>query len=189
MVSQPCDRVIANAGTGSRARVAVIVGRFSNRRSWENSARISVGVNTWNRAAPADTAGAGAAAGEGGGASSPTASAPGPQRLTFRSMSASYRVPSRLVVGEMTGSRTVKLVAAGLAASLVVVALAVIAGPAGASTTGAPFRVGAAVQSFSPPAAGAIQSDPADCASAADAAFNGPRKFAFEEPYIDQQRD
>jgi len=83
----------------------------------------------------------------------------------------------------------VKLVAAGLAASLVVVALAVIAGPAGASTTGAPFRVGAAVQSFSPPAVGAIQSDPADCASAADAAFNGPRKFAFEEPYIDQQRD
>src|SRR4051794_17607811 len=97
MVSQPCDRVVANAGTGSRARVAVIVGRFSNRRSWENSARISVGVNTWNRAAPADTTGARAAADEAK-ASSPTASAPGPQRLTFRSMSASYRVPSRLVV-------------------------------------------------------------------------------------------
>src|SRR5947209_4222867 len=90
---------------------------------------------------------------------------------------------------EMTESPTVKLVAAGLAASLVVVALAVIAGPAGASTTGAPFRVGAAVQSFSPPAAGAIQSDPAHCASAADAAFNGPRQFAFEEPYVDQQHD
>src|SRR5207237_8301570 len=81
-----------------------------------------------------------------------------------------------------------KLLTVGLAAPVVAVALAVVAGPAAASTTGAPFRVGAAVQSFSPPAAGAIQSDPADCASAADAAFNGPRKFAFEEPYIDQQQ-
>lgn len=45
--------------------------------------------------------------------------------------------------------------------------------------------VGAGVESFSPPAS--LQSDPADCASPADAAFNGPRPFAFEEPYIDQQ--
>jgi hypothetical protein len=62
-----------------------------------------------------------------------------------------------------------------------------IPGAAGANSTAGHFRVGAAVQSFAPPATGAIQSDPADCASAADSAFNGPRKFAFEEPYIDQQ--
>ncbi len=49
------------------------------------------------------------------------------------------------------------------------------------------FRVGAAVESFTPPAAGSIAQDPADCAAAADAAFNGPRPFAFSEPYIDLQ--
>ena len=49
------------------------------------------------------------------------------------------------------------------------------------------FRVGAAVTSFSPPAANVLQSDPADCASAADAIFSGARQFAFVEPYIDQQ--
>jgi hypothetical protein len=49
------------------------------------------------------------------------------------------------------------------------------------------FSVGAAVTSFSPPAANALSSDPADCASAADAIFTGPRQFAFDEPYSDQQ--
>jgi hypothetical protein len=77
-------------------------------------------------------------------------------------------------------------------------AIAVIAAPAGARSSGsgaasgsaaAFFRAGAAVESFSPPAAGALQSDPADCLTAADSAFNGPRQFAFEEPYIDQQHD
>jgi hypothetical protein len=49
------------------------------------------------------------------------------------------------------------------------------------------FRVGAAVENFTPPAAGSLAADPADCATTADAAFNGPRQFAFEEPYIDLQ--
>lgn len=45
------------------------------------------------------------------------------------------------------------------------------------------------MQSFTPPAFGSIQSDPADCVPPADSKFNGPRQFAFEEPYIDQQGD
>jgi hypothetical protein len=71
--------------------------------------------------------------------------------------------------------------------AMVAIALGVAVPGASGSSAAGRFRVGAAVQSFAPPAAGAIQADPADCASAADAAFNGPRKFAFEEPYIDQQ--
>jgi hypothetical protein len=51
------------------------------------------------------------------------------------------------------------------------------------------FRAGAAVESFTPPTSGTLQSDPADCLSQADGAFTGPRYFAFEEPYIDQQGD
>jgi hypothetical protein len=48
----------------------------------------------------------------------------------------------------------------------------------------APFRVGAAVESFSPPAAGhAAGGDPSQCAGAA--AFTGPRPFAFIEPFDD----
>ena len=76
-----------------------------------------------------------------------------------------------------------KIAAAGFAATLALVAV-----PAGAvAAGGAKFRVGAAVQSFTPPVAGAIPADPADCVSAADAAFNGPRQYGFEEPYVDQQ--
>jgi hypothetical protein len=39
--------------------------------------------------------------------------------------------------------------------------------------------------SFTPPRAGKIKHDPADCDPSG--AFDGPRKFAFEEPYKDQQ--
>jgi hypothetical protein len=50
----------------------------------------------------------------------------------------------------------------------------------------ASFRAGAAVVSFSPPLHGAAPGgDRADCAHGA--AFNGPRKFAYEEPYADAQ--
>jgi hypothetical protein len=49
------------------------------------------------------------------------------------------------------------------------------------------FRVGAAIESFTPPAQGKLANDPADCVHSA--AFNGPRPFAFEEPYIDLQHD
>jgi hypothetical protein len=52
----------------------------------------------------------------------------------------------------------------------------------------APFRVGAAVESFTPPARGAAPGgDAASCDSAG--LFNGPRQFAFEEPYIDAMHD
>jgi hypothetical protein len=59
----------------------------------------------------------------------------------------------------------------------------------GSAATGAPFRAGADAESFTPPPAGALQSDPADCAGAADGAFTGQRYFAYEEPYIDEQKD
>jgi hypothetical protein len=65
-----------------------------------------------------------------------------------------------------------------------VVAMATASG-ASARASHAVFRVGAAVVSFTPPAAGAIRSDPANCTGAA--AFTGARSFAFEEPYTDLQ--
>ena len=50
----------------------------------------------------------------------------------------------------------------------------------------AQFKVGAATASFSPPLRGrAPGGDPADCDHTG--AFNGPRQFAYEEPYKDLQ--
>ena len=50
------------------------------------------------------------------------------------------------------------------------------------------FRAGAAVSNFTPPVFGQLGShDPANCAHPAQ--YNGPRQFAFEEPYIDAQHD
>ena len=43
------------------------------------------------------------------------------------------------------------------------------------------FLAGAAVESISPPAFGAVTNDPADC----DASASGPRNFAYEEAYTD----
>ncbi len=49
------------------------------------------------------------------------------------------------------------------------------------------FRAGAAVSNFTPPPFGHLPGgDPANCPHPAQ--FNGPRQFAFEEPYIDAQR-
>jgi len=50
---------------------------------------------------------------------------------------------------------------------------------------GALFEIGAAVDSFTPPAAGELKSDPANCEPALDGVYSGKRYFAFEEPYID----
>ncbi len=73
-------------------------------------------------------------------------------------------------------------------------AAAMLMSPAGGYTgpyvhgPAASFRVGAAVQSFTPPLHGrAPGGDPADCAH--PAADNGPRQFAFEEPYADQDHN
>lgn len=49
----------------------------------------------------------------------------------------------------------------------------------------ATFRVGAAVVEYTPPVFGVMKDDPANCLTAADAAYSGKRYFAFEEPYID----
>jgi hypothetical protein len=54
--------------------------------------------------------------------------------------------------------------------------------PAGGPSGPALFKAGAAVASISPPAHGAIANDPANCSAPGD---NGPRRFAFEEPYTD----
>jgi hypothetical protein len=51
------------------------------------------------------------------------------------------------------------------------------------------FKAGAAVVNFTPPAAGKLKSDPANCAGPTQSAYNGKRRFAFEEPYIDQKHD
>lgn len=53
------------------------------------------------------------------------------------------------------------------------------------SSRGALFEVGAATESFAPPAAGTIANDPANCDPGADSAYDGARPFAFEEPYVD----
>src|SRR5437763_486116 len=51
----------------------------------------------------------------------------------------------------------------------------------------AQFRAGAAVASFTPPAFGHLPGgDPADCAHPAQ--YDGMRRFAFEEPYVDAKR-
>jgi hypothetical protein len=88
----------------------------------------------------------------------------------------------------------VKRRSAAIATALVAVAVVGPTMPASGKSSGAPqggrpaqFTVGAGVQSFTPPSVGAPSSNPADCAPPADGAFNGPRLFAFEEPYIDQQ--
>ena len=62
------------------------------------------------------------------------------------------------------------------------------------AATTPPFRVGAASQSLAPPAFGAslapfLSSDPADCLPPGNTVYSGPRHFAFEEPYVDQQND
>src|SRR5438270_3571225 len=50
------------------------------------------------------------------------------------------------------------------------------------------FQVGAAVTSFAPPRHGHLRGgDPANCAGGS--VDNGPRPFAFEEPYEDQNHD
>jgi hypothetical protein len=52
----------------------------------------------------------------------------------------------------------------------------------------ASFRVGAAVASITPPAFGQLSGgDPANCAHPAQ--YDGPRQFAFEEPYVDAKHD
>ena len=81
--------------------------------------------------------------------------------------------------------------AGAVAAALTVAALATGGTAAGAGAARGPalFAAGAAVESFTTPAAGAIQPDPADCASPLDGGFTGPRPFAFEEPYLDLQGD
>jgi hypothetical protein len=70
----------------------------------------------------------------------------------------------------------------------VVVVSGWIAGSTNARTNRhAIFQVGAAVESFTPPPAGALAADPANCVPPLGAVFDGPRQFAFEEPYVDAQ--
>jgi hypothetical protein len=76
-------------------------------------------------------------------------------------------------------------------ASLATAALAFVAiavppsASAAAARRTASFRVGAASVSYTPPRAGQLANDPANCDHTGQ--FNGPRKFAFEEPYKDLQ--
>jgi hypothetical protein len=94
------------------------------------------------------------------------------------------------------------IVGASVVAVLVFGALQPAAGTAAASTKAsstssselanphgrAAFKAGAAVESITPPRFGAVRDDRADCkpGSLDPRTFDGPRTFAFEEPYIDQ---
>ncbi len=76
-------------------------------------------------------------------------------------------------------------------AVVVIVALVLPLGSAGATKPSplppgpALFEAGAAVSSITPPPHGSVD-DPGDCS--APASFNGLRRFAFEEPYRDDQQ-
>ena len=78
----------------------------------------------------------------------------------------------------------------GLTVKSALAAAAMLLTPAGgyhghyAHGRAAHFRVGAAVANFTPPAFGHVPGgDPANCPHPPQ--YNGPRQFAFEEPYID----
>jgi hypothetical protein len=76
-------------------------------------------------------------------------------------------------------------------ALVIVVTVALVPGSAGATKPSpsprgpALFKAGAAVASITPPRHGSVVGDPGDCR--APASFNGLRRFAFEEPYRDDQ--
>lgn len=60
------------------------------------------------------------------------------------------------------------------------------------ASTGQPFLVGAASQSYAPPSFGGslapfLGSDPADCLPPGNVVYTGARHFAFEEPYVDSK--
>src|SRR5579871_3061055 len=56
---------------------------------------------------------------------------------------------------------------------------------AAAAAERATLRAGAAVADITPPAAGEVPPPPAF--ASCSPSYDGPRRFAFEEPYIDQQ--
>ncbi|HET9731497.1 MAG TPA: hypothetical protein VFP54_02375 [Acidimicrobiales bacterium] len=78
---------------------------------------------------------------------------------------------------------------AGLLALTGGLAAPAMAAPGRPSAGPARFEVGAAVTSITPPLSGALADDPANCTAGTPAAtvFNGPRQFAFEDPYVDGQ--
>ena len=102
-----------------------------------------------------------------------------------------WEMRDRRTAGTLGGSER-WVATAGLAVAIAL-ALAVLLAPARAPAATGPrparFMVGAAVQSYTPPLAGQLLSDPAECLPTADALFTGARTFAFEEPYVDQQGD
>ncbi len=78
----------------------------------------------------------------------------------------------------MPGTRTFAIALLALTTSVFGLVPAAQAAPSGPAL----FKAGAAVASISPPAHGAIANDPANCSAPGN---DGPRHFAFEEPYVD----
>src|SRR5207248_1395779 len=78
-----------------------------------------------------------------------------------------------------------RLLVASVSVALLVGVVQPVAGSASPSKVAAQqengFLAGAAVESITPPAFGAVGNDPADCGGSA----SGPRRFAFEESYTD----
>jgi hypothetical protein len=79
------------------------------------------------------------------------------------------------------------VVRAAVASIVLTCAAAAVTSPASAASPrrAARFRVGAATVNFTPPKAGELRNDSADCDPSGT--FRGRRKFAFEEPYKDLQ--
>jgi hypothetical protein len=79
------------------------------------------------------------------------------------------------------------VVRAAVASMVLTCAAAAVTSPASAASPrrAARFRVGAATVNFTPPKAGELRNDSADCDPSGT--FRGRRKFAFEEPYKDLQ--
>src|SRR5262249_49710690 len=86
--------------------------------------------------------------------------------------------------------RVVGVIAVALV-TLMPTAAAPIASGGALAAAPANFSVGAAVSSITPPAFGAVAHDPADCAPPAGDAhvYDGLRRFAFQEPYVDADGD
>ena len=83
------------------------------------------------------------------------------------------------------------LTAAVLASVTALGSAAYAAAPTTHPSTRLPFTVGAAVTSITPPPFGTLANDPADCIAGTplEQVYNGPRLFAFEDPYIDENGD
>ena len=86
--------------------------------------------------------------------------------------------------GRLVGTSVLALLMVGLLQPAVGTAASK---PKASRSRRAAFLAGAATQNITPPPFGSVHDDPADCAAVAGSVpLDGPRRFAYEEPYADQ---